>query len=400
MNKFLKVAGIIVVIALILGYVLRVSQAHERKKVKAVSVRPISVRTVPVKEGMIEDFVYATGTIRAVKREYCYFESSGKVVFVRQVAVDKESGKERDIREGDKVKKGELLAQVDPRNLQQDVLVEKATLREAEASFEKAEIDYKRQKSLFDKNIGSKADFESYDLALKKAIETVNTRKAKLKQAEVNLEHSKIFAPCDGIIAYMNVKMGAYFSGESNARTESEVLNWIPFVILHDNEMELTADVPAAYADLVKVGQEVYIFRKTLNIDSADGFNVKPEKVLATVYSVNPAIDPGGRSVQVKIRTRIKNYLFRDGQYVSCWIIVRKADSALIIPFNTLMFEDGKPYCFVEENGVAKRRDVKIGIQSINDVQIRKGLNAGDKVISEGNYRLVNNTKVVDTERE
>lgn len=364
---------------------------EEKEKAAREKIQPVSVSVVPVRTGEIEQYIYVTGTIRAVDREYCYFETGGKVNFVKQVK-DSETGLERDIKEGDRVQKGELLAAVDASSIEEEINVQKALLLEANAALDKANADYQRYKTLFEKQTISKTEFEQYELAKIKAEMTVNACKARLKQAEVPLEHAKIYAPCDGIVAYMNVRKGYYFAGAGaiqNINTESELLKSIPFIILRDSEMEMTCEIPAGYADQIKPGLDSILFYTTIKNSEE-----KTTQIPAKVYSVNPAVDPGGRTVQVKIRTDKGKDIFRDGQYVSGIIITEKADNALIIPYSTLMFQDNEAFCFVIKDSVARMKKLRTGIEGLKEIQVIEGLEANDIVVAEGNFRLVDGTPV------
>ncbi len=357
----------------------------EKKEDTVRNATPIPVSVFKVPREKIEELIYVTGTIRAVDREYCYFQSGGKVIFVKQVP-DAE-GRMRDIREGDRVLKGELLAAIDPSTMEQELNVQKAMLMEAQAALNKAKVDFERYRILFEKQTVSRTEFEQYELAKVKAEMSVNTCLAKLKQAEISLEHLKIHAPCDGTIAYMNVKKGYYFAGDpgQGISSESDLLKTIPFILLRDSEMEMTCEVPASFADRLSTGLKAYIFYSVIEKGSE-----RDERIEARVYSVNPAVDPGGRSIQVKIRTDKGAGIFKDGQYLSGIIISRFDENALAIPYKALIFQDNRPFCFIAENGFAKSRALLTGIEGSERIQISEGLSDGDLVVIDGKHRLVN----------
>ena len=321
------------------GYISRLKEVEENQKLRAQKTRAIAVRCISVQKKTIKQLVYATGTIRAVKRHYCYFEAQGRCVYVKQI---KEKGKERDIKDGDRVKKGDVLAKLDPRSILQDIKLQKAALREAEIAHQKAQVDTKRQKKLYDKNLISETDLESYKLEEVRTASTVITTKAKLEKAKINYEHTKIIAPANGIVAYMNAKIDYYYTGSYNFSSESDALRSIPFVILEDYELELSCELPASYIHAVKVGQEVIILAPTGNLEQPDS----SQKIQAKVYSINPAIDPDGRSVYITIRTKCSLKTLKDGLFVSCWIVVQESKNALTLPHKAILFQDNKPILF------------------------------------------------------
>lgn len=262
-------------------------------------------------------------------------------------------------------------------------------MAEAAATLNKAAKDAERQKSLFDDGVISRSDYEAYELERVRAEAAVRTMEARIQKAEIMLENSRIEAPVDGLVAYMNVIKGVYYGEGISGETESEILNDMPFVLLHDTIMELDAEVPASYMGKVKVGQEVYLIRP-ISLDARREARKKEDVVhMGEVYSVTPAVDPNGRSIRVKIRTNVENEEFLDGQFVACWIISDKAENAVILPYKAVTFEDGVPYCFVVRDGRAERREVVLGIGDEESTQILKGVSPEDRVVVEGNHRLV-----------
>ena len=229
------------------------------------------------------------------------------------------------------------------------------------------------------------------------AIETgIITAKANLEQTKVTLEETEIIAPIDGIIAYLNIEEGFYFT-QNMVRTSNEIeaLQSIPIVVMDTSVYEITVSIPAYQAGEIRVGQEAMLVpggtQATAPFNSQETW-----PITGTVFSVNPAIDPGGRSVQVEIRTKTGTDQLRDGTYVACWIETEKKANALIAPFNAFLFEESQPYAFVvdEQNQTVERRQVTFGIQGLNSREIATGIKAGERLITDGRYRLVDQAPI------
>lgn len=403
MNKKIIIAICCVLAAAFISlYAYRMKEAGDRMRLTPKEPDPVPVSLITVKKGNIKDVIYATGTIRAADREYCYFQTAGRVKHIKQVPVSPDSKEMRDLKEGDRVKEGELLANLDLRTIEHDIIAAKAAIAKAEASYDKAKIDAQRYKKLWDNKATSKTDYESAQVEMVSAMSALESEKAKLEKSKLDLEHAKIFAPCDGVIAYMNVKRGYYYNNSSmQFETESDMLNKVPFLILKDNWMELETRIPEYYAGLVEPGMKAGIEApKYVKADGKRKTNRIMSYLPGKVYSVNPAIDPGGRSLQVKIRLKADNGALRDGQFVAGWIVTQEADDALLLPYKAIIYEDTKPYCFIVKDNKAIRRFITTGIDGLETTQITSGLKEGDEVVLDGKHKLVEGSPVVVVKKE
>ncbi len=111
-----------------------------------------------------------------------------------------------------------------------------------------------------------------------------------------------------------------------------------------------------------------------------------------TVFSVSPSVSPGERSVRVTIRIDEGGTNLQDGEQVSAWIATVEKNRAIVAPFNTFIFRDRQPYVFVvnEDKGIVEQRAIKQGIEGLAKREIIEGVEAGEKLVTEGKNRLVN----------
>ena len=111
---------------------------------------------------------------------------------------------------------------------------------------------------------------------------------------------------------------------------------------------------------------------------------------------MSPSINPGGRSIQAKVRTRPDNQIIYDGMFVSCWLVVKKHEDTIVLPYNVLSYEGKKAFVFVfnKTTGIVERRAVTRGIRGLNGVEILEGLQAGEQVVGKGHNRLTHGTPV------
>lgn len=388
----------------------------------------MSVESVIVQQQPIQAWIFADGTARSTNREYLTFERSGKINYI------KPGTDGRELRQGDPVKAGEVLARMDQRRYQSEIKTADSVLDEAKTQLEVAQAEvaqadtqyqlartqFERSRNLINSQAISRSEFEEAEAAFKNAAATrksvqarlraldagIASAEAKLDQSKLTLEETDLVSPIDGIVAYLNIEEGFYFTQNSIRTTsETEALQTIPIIVIDPSSYEITVDIPAFEATRVQVGQRVLLTPG--NLPATNAFdNRQPNGPTAataegTVFSVNPAVNPGGRSVQVVIRSTSGAENLQDGMFTTCWIQVESSDDAIVAPFEAFLFEENQPYVFAivsdeSESGklVAKRRPVSIGIQGLDSRQILTGVAEGERIATTGRYRLVDGAPV------
>ena len=370
-------------------------RAAEPSEAGAAERRRLPVTAVKVSRNTIRGVVYATGTARAVKREYLYFEGSGTVRYVMK------GPRGRELREGDPVKKGDTLARLDERSAKADLAVTEASLAEAIALLENQKAEHRRNESLIKRKAISQSTYELSQTQTKVKDEGVKSARARLDQAKVALDHLALRSPIDGVIGYLNIREGYYFGQQSiQSQSEQELLETIPCIVLDTSEFEITVDVPSTEATRVKAEQLAHIardddlVRASLRVDAVTDFK-HVWLIPGRVFSVNPAVSPGGRSVQVKVRTR-KGQRLKDGSYTTCWIIAQEKSDAVTVPYRCLLFEEGRPYCFTVDRQTNRttRRNLKLGIYGLTHVEVQKDLKPNEWVVDKGKHNLSDESAV------
>lgn len=387
-------------------------------------VARLSVKLVPAVRSPVQAWVFAEGTARSSQREYLTFEATGRVTFV---GPDKP---------GATVGEGEVLATLDNRSFAADVDAAVAQIDEAKTQFEASAADteqarttailrqrqYERVEQLAQNNASSAQELEEAKAEMENAASAMAATKArsravassiavaeaKLKQAQVYLENTHIVSPIDGIVAYMNIEEGFYFTQNFvKTSSETEALQSIPFVVIDPSEYEVIVDVPSFDALRIKVGQRVIVLAGgTADQAISDILEGETHAIATTdaklwhanaeVYSVNPAINPGGRSVQVKIRTQGNVDALRDGMFVTCWIATEESSDAIVAPPDAFLYAENEPYVFVyqPDDQTVQRRDITFGIRGLSRYEISSGVDENDMLVTDGRYKLVSGTPV------
>ena len=396
----------------------------------------LPVKAIPAERGTLRAWIYGKGTARAVRREFLTFEAQGKVTFLK-----KGEGK-RDLREGDPVHgpgkgetEGELLAHLDDRQFRQDIRVAEASLKEtlqqenvAQADLERAKVaralaatEFARVDGLLKKGVGTRQDhdvsksrLQESEAAVRAAMarleaarSSIAAARARVKQAEVELERTRIFAPFDGIIAYLNIREGRLFTPQViSTNSEGALLQTAPIVVIDPGRYEIALDIPSYEANFVKVGDRAQILTgNELAARNPSSGRAGPEigkaRIQGAVFSVNPGVNPDGRSVQVRVRTTAGAEHLRDGTFVTCWIAVAEKQDVVLAPYDTLIYRGRETYAFVvdQDSGTAEKRRITSGLEGFGQVEVMEGVREGELLVSKGRHLLVDGARVDVTGR-
>ncbi len=194
-------------------------------------------RTAKVERGNITQTVAATGTLSAVTTV-----KVGSVVSGNVAALHADFNKQ--------VKKGDLLAELDPVPFQERVAQNRAALDKAEVDARNAGISLRRQKALWDEKLAAQADLDQAQADFDSATAAVAQARASLAQAETDLRNSRIVAPIDGVVVDRQYDVGQPVAASFTAPTI--------FTIAQDlTKMQVSADVSESDIGLCKVGQPV-----------------------------------------------------------------------------------------------------------------------------------------------
>ncbi len=422
--------GVISLIIIIVGSltIMRLFNSGQSKKIEPVVTSPTVVKVSPAKKGDIINWVFGKGIVRTTRREFLNFNYPGKVAFI-----DKDADG-RELREGSRVRGplpgerfGQLLARLDHREQVSNVKAQEVDLARAHEEVKSAKLavtqaenvlelekkSLKRTKTLQVKGVVSRQDLENSQAKFKNAQIQLKTAKAQLKstrlqikaalvqlnRAKLSLEKNSIFAPFDGVIAYFNISTGDYVNPDNvDKSSEQAMLESTPVVLISEESYEITLNLPAFDGKLVKRDQPAFITwgKGSLNMDSAGPSKDITSPAEGYVYAVNPVISPGGRTIQVKIRTISNVEELQDGMFVTCWIVVQEKKNTLLAPSNSLIYRQNSSYVFVydSQEGTVTEKEIALGIEEIMEVEVLEGINDNDLLVTEGRQRLTSGMKV------
>ena len=272
------------------------------------------------------------------------------------------------VKRGDRVKKGQVLLQLDNSLIKQSVAAATQNIETVKAQAALAKSVYEKQKNLWEQNIGSeiqlltaKTNAEALGSQLKAAME-------QLGMAKDQLAYTTVRSDVDGVAEEVNIKVGEIFMGAGQLK------------IVNTDKLKLTSQVPENYAGKIKVGTDVSLIFPDL------------DKTMDTKLTVvGNVIDPLSRSFFVEAKLPV-NKDFRPNQLAQVKIKDYTKKNAISIPINIVQNDDKGKFVYVAatENGklVARKRPVTIGEFYANSIEILSGINAGEQVVTEGYQSL------------
>ncbi len=338
---------------------------------------PVSYITEPVIRKNIEKSVNATGEVKAIELVTVGAQTSGKIEYLP-------------VKVGQRIQKGDLIAQIDSTTQENDVNSTKAKLTSLKAQLNAAEISAKiaekqfvREQRLLKKNAASQEDFENAKDAFEAAKAKVTELKASIAEtalalntAETNLGYTKITAPLDGVVVSVPVKTGQTVNAAMNTPTIVQIADL--------SQMEILIEISEGDIGKVQTGAKV-----TYTVLSA------PETVYETTLK---SIDPGltlltnGEYTEVVGSDEAIYYYgrlvvdnpdgaLRIGMTTQNVIYVAQADNVLTVPVLAVKKDGTQSYVNVLTPTGIQRHAVITGLSDGVDIEIKSGVSDHDTVV-------------------
>lgn len=406
-KKTLIILIVVVVAALAVLVMLRKSGTiggdGDYRKVELTKIEPID----------IVETVAATGKIQPEVEVMISSEVSGEII-------------ELLVKEGQQVKKGDLLLRINPDLIQASLNQSQATMQsvradlsQAEASLKNAELNYNRNKQLFEKGVISKQDwdrsvqeFEVAQANKQSAYYRVQSAAATVKQSRDNLGRTTIYAPMDGTISKLDAELGERVVGTAQmAGTEilrvADLSNMEVEVDVNENDI-----VKVSLGDSTVVEVDAYLKREFKGIVTEIANSAESTLTADQVTNFKVKVRILDSSYQDLLEGKPEFYSpFRPGMTATVDIITDKREKAIGVPISAIVvktdttctrsFDANKTVSadqekfetvFVQSGETAKLRVVETGIQDDTNIEVISGLDEGDVVVT-GPYNTV--TKVL-----
>jgi membrane fusion protein (multidrug efflux system) len=343
-NRGLKTVGWISIAAIVLIFVAwpKVRDNFKEKKDAEPATgqqAPVQVKIMVAMPGSLQELIKTNGTLLADEEVDLSFESPGKIQLIT-------------FREGTRVVKGQLLARLNDEDLQ-------AQLVKLELQNKLLQEKVDRQKVLLAREAISQ---ESYD----QLMTDLQSNEAEIKLIRVRIDKTELKAPFDGVIGLRYISEGAFVSPNTRIARLAKT-----------QPLKIEFSVPERYAGIVKAGNEL-------------GFRIEnsPEQFLASVYALEPSIDPATRTITLRALYPNKDNRLQPGRFVAVQLVIREKNDALQVPTEAIIPELGGEKVFLVQQGRAVARKVTLGLRTPDYVEITDGLKPGDTVVVSGIMQL------------
>lgn len=385
---------IIIIILIIVVAVLAIGMYMSKKIAKSNEGTEVEITAITT--SAITEKVSATGKVQPEVEVKISSEVSGEIIDLPVV-------------EGQVVEKGQLLVRINP-DLYQSAIdrtvaslsTARANLNQVEAQLTEAKYNYDRNKTLLDKGVISRAEWEKIESAYEvakasknSAYYNVQAAQATVTEAHDNMNRTTIYAPASGTISKLDVELGERVLG-TQQMTGTELMR-----IANLNNMEVEVDVNENDIVKISVGNKAII--------EVDAYMKK--KFEGTVTSISNSADETLTADQVtnfKVKVRIDKSSyedlmegkpttyspFRPGMTATVDIISNEKEGILAVPIGAIIMhqEEGsdvrKEAVYVKNGDLAEIKYVQTGIQDDKNIEIINGLEEGDEVIT-GPYSTV-----------
>ncbi len=348
----LTVAGVCAAIAIGALVAWRVSaDRKEEKKTEAQVVlefAPADLTTVENRE--LSRNLSFSGSLSPVLQSTVKSKVSGEVKSVLA-------------REGERVKQGQVLAQIDTADLQARLDAQVAALEEAKARGSIAEKNRETNLKLLQQNFISQNAFDTTHSTFEASSASVRSAEAQVRLARNAKQDAVVRAPINGILAKKMVNAGEKVGPDSPM-----------FTVVDLSKMEIEAPAPASEIPTIQVGQMASF--------KVDGFG---ERVFeGRVERINPVTEQGSRSITLYLSVANRDGVLKGGMFVKGLLTLAKTQASAVVPLAAVREDAGQTFVFTLEDGKVARRSVVLGLreEQAGLVEVKSGLEVGAQVVS------------------
>ncbi len=314
---------------------------------------PVTVQAVHL--DTMEATVAATGTLRPFREARIQTEVEGIIQYVARGVGGRAT-------EGMRVTRNQVIARLVNKELVVNARLESRDLARAVAKQTLSE-----QEVLVDRKLSTVKDLDEARRALAEA-------ESNYEDALVQIAKTTIRTPITGFLTGLaDITEGTMVEARTTIAT-----------VMDYNQVLVDLKVPNAYIVSVSPGQVLRV----------ENYALPNRRFLGTVKVVDPAIDPATRTFRVVGAVKNPNLMLRPGMFVKAEIVTESHEDAVVIPRRFVLTRQNRKVVFVEEEGRAQMRDVRLGLEGPEQVEILEGLEPGERLITSNYETLRSRTRV------
>lgn len=329
---------------------------------------PTPVGTATVAKGDIGVYINALGTVTPVYTVNLTSRVQGQLMEVHY-------------REGQVVRKGDLLAVIDPRGFQAAVTQAQGQLARDQASLQNARLDLTRYQSAFEQHAIPAQTLNTQQAAVAQAEGTVKFDQGSLQAAEVNLDYTNIRAPISGRVGLRTVDPGNMVQA-SGTQTLATITQLLPITVIFP--------IAEDYVDEV-AGQ----LRRHASLQ-VDALDRSSSTTLAhgTVLTIDNQVDTTTGTVRVRATFPNKDYVLFPNEFVNARLLVKSLMGVNLIPAAAIQRDNETTFVYVVDSADAVHsRNIQVATID-GDIAAATGVNTGETIVVDGFDRLVDGAKV------
>jgi len=365
-NSKYFIYAIIAIIVVAVGYFAISSFSNKALEVKLTTV----IKQTPGRSSAV---LTASGYVVAQREASVSSKGTGILVYLGVV-------------EGDKVKKGQIIARLDDRDIVAQFDEAKSSLQLYNAQLKEVENNYNREKELFSRGLSSQQSLDKAETAYKSLLANVDIAAARIRAAEVALENMIIRAPFDGTVLTKNAEVGEIVAPFGASTTSRAAV----VTIADMNSLMVETDVSESNIEKIEPGQDCEIV-----LDANPGKTYQ-----GYVFKVVPTADRSKATVLVKVA--FKNYdssvlpeMSAKVSFLSKQNIEdENQEPVLTAPLSAVENLDGKKIVYIVVDDKAVQKEITTGRLFGNYVEITSGLEDGEKIINNLNEKVKDGIQV------
>lgn len=300
----------------------------------------VAVETKRVAVDTVYEEMRAVGTLAANESIVISAEIAGRISRIGFV-------------EGEKVKAGDVLLELDDTVL-------KAELDKVRSDLTLARANRERASTLASQGAGTQRARDETEAAFQ-------SQQANIALAEARLQKSTLTAPFSGVVGLRNVSVGAYIVPGQRIADLADV-----------NTLKVDFRIPEINATQVRVGNTILV-----TADAVPGATFEGK-----IYAIDPIVDVNGRAMRLRAQVPNPEGRLLPGFFARVRIVTNQRPNALLIPESAIIPLDGKILVYRVVDGRAVQAEVEVGQRLPGQVEIRKGLSASDTIVTSGHQRL------------
>src|SRR5499427_376424 len=325
-----------------------------------VTVATVASRTMPVE-------LQAIGNVESISTVTIKAQISGQLVNIH-------------FKEGDYVKKGQLLFSIERPPFEAALRQAEGALAKDEAQALNARLDAERYQGLGREGVASKQQVDAAAAASSAMQATVAADKAAVETAKINLQYTSIYSPIAGRTGSIGVKEGNLVKA-----------NDVPILVTINQIEPIYVSFAIPEQQLTELKQ--YSEQKTLKVDAAP--QGTHQHFSGRLTFIDNAVDTTTGTIKLKATFANDQHVLWPGQFVDVNLTLKSQPNALVIPTAALQTSQQGTYVYVvNPDMTAQPQPVKIGWTVGEETVIASGLQPGQRVVTDGQLRLTPGTKV------